>query len=101
MSRSLDPERPRNYIQERKNKKKKNWFYFWNFCGHRERQRVQEKKFKWQNNKIHWIKFGYYPDANNFEIEDSDIQKNWTIHRLILCEHFLRPSDEIPDYNVL
>ena len=69
MSRSLDPERPRNYIQERKNKKKKLILFLKFLWPQREIDReCKKKKFKCQNNKIHQIKFGYYPDANNFEI---------------------------------
>ena len=43
MSRSLDPERPRNYIQERKNKKKIDFISEIFVATERDRQRVQEK----------------------------------------------------------
>ena len=64
------------YKKEKIRKKKIDFISEIFVATERDRQRVQEKKFKCQNNKIHQIKFGYYPDANNFEIEDSDIQKN-------------------------
>ena len=46
MSRSLDPERPRNYIQERKNKKKKLILFLKFLWPQREIDRECKKKIQ-------------------------------------------------------